>query len=69
MFLGGNSLGTRLAFNFQDLVPYAEIIPTLVPVLSYFRDDRLQEESFGDFCDRKGRDDLVARLESVRGGE
>ena len=69
VFLGGNSLGTRLAFNFQDLVPYAEIIPTLVPVLSYFRDERLQDESFGDFCDRKGRDDLVARLESVRGGE
>jgi len=69
VFLGGNSLGTRLAFNFQDLVPYAEIIPTLVPVLAYFRDERLQDESFGDFCNRKGRDDLVARLESVRGGE
>ncbi|GIT30507.1 MAG: hypothetical protein Ct9H300mP1_25530 [Planctomycetaceae bacterium] len=59
VFLGGNSLGTRLALNFSRIsFPTPKSFPTLVPVLSYFGDDRLQEESFGDFCDRKGRDAL-----------
>ena len=67
LFLGGNTLGNRLAFNFQDLVPLEEIVPTLSPVLTYYRDERDDGESFGDFCDRKGRDDLVSRLD--RGGD
>jgi len=69
VFLGGNSLGSRLAFNFQDLVPLADIVPTLSPVLSYFREERTSGESFGDFCDRKGRDALLARLDLVDEGE
>jgi sulfite reductase (ferredoxin) len=69
VFLGGNSLGTRLAFIFQDLVPFEEIVPTLSGVLSYFRQERSNGESFGDFCDRKGREDLVARLDLAKDGE
>ena len=65
VFLGGNSLGSRLAFIFQDLIPLDDIVPTLSPVLSYFREQRDNGESFGDFCNRKGRDDLLARIGPV----
>jgi len=60
LFLGGRVVGDRLNFVYQDLVPAAEIVPTLVPLLVYFRQDRLADESFGDFCHRKGKEDLAA---------
>ena len=63
VFLGGNAQGTRLAFNFQDVVPLEEIVPRISPVLAFFCQDREDGESFGDFCARKGRDDLVARID------
>ncbi len=69
IFLGGNAQGTRLAFNFQDLVPLEEIVPRIAPVLAFFREDRVNGESFGDFCDRKGRDLLVARIDPNGVGE
>ncbi len=65
VFLGGNSLGSRLAYLFQDLVRFEHIVPTLSPVLAYFRQERIDGESFGDFCARKGQDDLVARFDPV----
>jgi sulfite reductase (ferredoxin) len=61
VFLGGGRLGTRLNFLYQDLVPAEDIVPLLVPLFVYFRDDRHDGESFGDFCQRQGRDDLLAR--------
>ena len=69
LFLGGNSLGSRLAYNFRDLVPLEEIVPTLSPVLACFREERLNGEAFGDFCDRKGRDELLATLGPIDEGE
>ena len=69
LFLGGNSLGSRLAYNFRDLVPLEEIVPTLSPVLACFREERLNGEAFGDFCDRKGRDELLAALGPIDDGE
>ena len=69
LFLGGNSLGSRLAYNFRDLVPLEEIVPTLSPVLACFREERLNGEAFGDFCDRKGRDELLATLGPIGEGE
>ena len=60
VFLGGSRLGTRLNFLYQDLVPLEEIVPTLEPLFAYFRQDRAEGESFGDFCHRKGKDDLLA---------
>jgi sulfite reductase (ferredoxin) len=65
MFLGGNSAGSRLAYLFRDLVRFEHIVPTLSPVLAYFRQERIDGESFGDFCARKGQDDLVARFDPV----
>ncbi|MBI3468536.1 MAG: NADPH-dependent assimilatory sulfite reductase hemoprotein subunit [Planctomycetes bacterium] len=56
--LGGNMLGTRLNFVYKDLVPHDEIIRTLIPLFVYFKADRENRESFGDFCTRKGTTDL-----------
>jgi sulfite reductase (ferredoxin) len=56
--LGGNLLGTRLNFVYKDLVPQTEIVRTLVPLFAYFKSARQDGETFGDFCNRKGKDDL-----------
>ena len=63
IFLGGRVLGDRLNFIYKDLVPTDEVVPTLVPVLRYFKDARQNGESFGDFCHRVGMEDLKAKCE------
>ena len=68
LFLGGRLVGDRLNFVYKDLVPAAEIVPTLVPLMVYFRQDRSAGESFGDFCHRKGKDDLTAWAEQYQAG-
>ncbi len=60
IYLGGNVQGTRLAFNYKDLVPQDELVSSLVPVLNQFREQRHQGESLGDFCTRMGKHGLVA---------
>jgi sulfite reductase (ferredoxin) len=60
VFLGGNVLGTRLAFLFKDMVPKDEITPSLVPVFAQFKSQRQSGENFGDFCHRLGKDALVS---------
>jgi sulfite reductase (ferredoxin) len=60
IFAGGRLLGDRLNFNFRDMVPADEVVPTLVPLLAYFKQDRQEGETLGDFCHRKGRDELLA---------
>jgi sulfite reductase (ferredoxin) len=58
MFLGGNAEGTRLAYIFKDMVPKDEIVPVLAPVFARFKSERVNGESFGDFCNRLGKDEL-----------
>lgn len=60
VLVGGRLLGNRLNFIYRELVPLEEIVPTLVPLLTYFKQDRMAGESFGDFCHRKGLEDLTA---------
>lgn len=60
IYLGGNAQGTRLAFLYRDLVPLREIVPTLGPIFAYYKAEREDGESFGDFCLRKGHADLEA---------
>jgi sulfite reductase (ferredoxin) len=59
VLLGGRLLGNRLNFIYKDMVPEAELNSTLAPVLAYFKQDRQPAETFGDFCDRKGKDELL----------
>lgn len=61
VFLGGNAEGTRLAFIYQDQVPLDEIPVILKPLLTAFREERGDTESFGDFCDRLGLEELQSR--------
>ncbi|WP_298866869.1 NADPH-dependent assimilatory sulfite reductase hemoprotein subunit [uncultured Gimesia sp.] len=58
LFLGGNSLGNRLAFIYDDMVPLGEITSRLSPLLEYYKEERQTDESFGDFCHRKGKETL-----------
>jgi len=59
MYLGGNAQGTRLAYIFKDMVPKDEIVPTLAPVFERFKLERINGESFGDFCHRLGKGELA----------
>jgi sulfite reductase (ferredoxin) len=59
LYLGGRLLGNRLAFLHRDMVPAEEVVPTLVTIFEYFKQDRQEGETLGDFCHRKGNDDLL----------
>ena len=58
LFVGGSSLGDRLNFPLQDLVPRSEIVPKLKVLIGHFKDQRHEGESFGDFCTRLGAEQL-----------
>jgi sulfite reductase (ferredoxin) len=60
LYLGGHAQGTRIGFVFDDMVPLEEIHQRLSPLLTYFKSDRQEGESFGDFCFRKGKENLTA---------
>lgn len=64
--VGGRLLGNRLNFIYKDLVPESEVVPTLTPLFVYFKQERTNGESFGDFCARKGQEDLLAWSESYQ---
>lgn len=50
--------------NYKDMVLAEDLVSTLVPVLAYFKQDRQDGETFGDFCHRKG----VANLQEWAAG-
>lgn len=60
LFLGGDALGTRLNYIYKDQVPLEEITKELAPLFTYFKEGRENGESFGDFCAKKGKEDLLA---------
>jgi sulfite reductase (ferredoxin) len=60
VFVGGRLLGDRLNFVYKDYVPAEELVPTLVPLFTYFKHERQSGETFGDFCLRKGAANLLA---------
>ncbi len=60
LYLGGSTLGGRLNETFQDLVPRDQIVPLLKKVLTQFKQDRANGESFGDYCHRLGNEKLCA---------
>jgi sulfite reductase (ferredoxin) len=56
VFVGGNLVGSRLNFVLKDLVPLADIVPTLRPLLEDYCKHRRADEGFGDYCLRLGKD-------------
>lgn len=59
IYLGGRLLGDRLNTIYKDMIPSDEIVSTLIPVFAHFKHERLPDETFGDFCHRKGPTDLA----------
>lgn len=60
MSVGGNFEGTRLNQEFATDVPLEDLVRTVYPLLVFFKSDRLEGESFGNFCHRKGIEALRA---------
>ena len=60
LFLGGRLLGDRLNFLYKDMVPTTEVVPELVKIFTVFKEQRLEGESLGDFCNRVGQEHLLA---------
>jgi sulfite reductase (ferredoxin) len=63
IYLGGNATGTRLGFIYKDLVPFDEIVPALAPLLAWYKAERQNGESVGDFCHRLGKEAILAHAE------
>lgn len=68
VLLGGRLLGDRLNSIYKDSVPENELVSSLVPVFHYFKHERTADETFGDFCHRKGMADLAAWAERYTAG-
>jgi sulfite reductase (ferredoxin) len=62
LFVGGHVMGHRLNFQLKDLIPRADVVPTLLPILERFRAERQNGESFGDYCLRQGAEKLQSLL-------
>lgn len=54
VYIGGNLEGTRLNQTYADLVPRAQLVETVRPLLERFARDRNPDERFGDFWNRVG---------------
>jgi sulfite reductase (ferredoxin) len=60
VFVGGDFEGTRLSFKLHERVKQVELPDLMRPIIAAFAADRQGREGFGDFCDRMGREALLA---------
>lgn len=60
LYVGGDFEGTRLSFKLHDKVAEAGIADALSSLFAGFAALRESNEGFGDFCNRLGRDALLA---------
>ena len=58
IWLGGSFDSTRLAQPYVQRLHINNLEKGLEPLFVYFKNERTEGEGFGDFCDRKGNDDL-----------
>lgn len=58
IFIGGDPSGTRLNKEYKDMVPREELIHEVRPLLEHFKRERFESESFSDFWNRIGIEDL-----------
>ncbi len=63
VFVGGRLLGDRLNFIYKDWCRPRKSCRRSCRCLSISSSDRNEGETFGDFCHRKGADDLRAWTE------
>lgn len=59
IFVGGNLIGTRMNVVYKDLIPLSRIVSELRPLLLYYKQSHSDGETFGDFCNRIGIDELL----------
>ncbi len=57
IYVGGDFEGTRLSFKLLEKVPHAEVISLFDPLFAAW--SATQDEGFGNFCTRLGRDALL----------
>jgi sulfite reductase (ferredoxin) len=67
VFVGGHSNGTRLNVPYADLVPGDALLETVQPLFVYFKNERQNGETFGDFCQRVSVEALQSFAESYQG--
>jgi sulfite reductase (ferredoxin) len=60
IFVGGRLLGDRMNFIYRDMVPAEEVVQTLLPIFTFFKQSRHVGETLGDFCHRQGAENLRA---------
>ena len=65
IFVGGDFAGTRLSFKLAERVKFAELAPTLEPLVAAWATAREGDEGFGDFCTRMGQPAVTALLPGV----
>jgi sulfite reductase (ferredoxin) len=65
LYVGGTRLGTRLAFVHRDMVSSENVVPVIVKLFEFFKTDRQQDETFGDFCNRQGNETLLTFTASI----
>ncbi len=54
LYVGGDFAGTRLNQPFAERLDIAGMAEALDPLFEWFAGDRLDDEGFGDFCNRIG---------------
>ena len=54
IFLGGRLLGDRLNEQYKDVVPFENLSREITAVLACYKVERKSGETLGDFCHRKG---------------
>jgi sulfite reductase (ferredoxin) len=67
IYLGGDWANTRMNTLYAPSVRSENIVSTLRPLLALWRDERLPQETFGDFCYRLGNEQLHARIDGQNG--
>jgi sulfite reductase (ferredoxin) len=60
IYLGGSSVGTRLAQLYSHHIRFERIAPALAPLFRDWVAGRQPGEAFGDYCGRAGLDQLRA---------
>ena len=68
LFLGGRLLGDRLNTLYKDVVPFEHLCQEITAVLACYKAERLTGESVGDFCHRKGVDQVRVWAEQWSAG-
>jgi hypothetical protein len=63
VLVGGQSNGTRLNTNYKDLVHLGDLVREVTALFDHFKHERLNGETFGDFCQRIGVEGLRERAD------